>query len=466
MESRCVPRKKSALLVPNVKSNLQDLSTDLGQCIGCDGRFDSGVVKDACGICGGACVAPFVTVDNQLCWCLGCDGVPFSDTKFDLCGVCGGSNNTCTQFPFTAQQGIGIVLSISGNFLISVSLNLQKYVHNMNEEHSGGEKSYTEIPLWWFGMSLMVLGETGNFLAYAYASATLVAPLGAITVISNSILAHYVLKEDLRRRSILGVVLAIIGAVFIVTYAPGSDKQLTMELLEQYMSQGSFILFILCIVFTVVGLFLLSDTYKKKYVVVYLLICSLLGCLTVMCVKGVSTALILTIRGHNAFNQLLPWVLVATLLGTGIVQIRILNLAMINFGASEVVPVYYVLFTFCSIVGGMVLYKEYHQHCPDDHPNCHHTLYFLFGCFVTFSGVFLITFADKPADRDYRFEELESDRPRPFGSTDRAPERESLLAGAGEGSQDYESAETKQELRAMQQARGSRGGSGYMPSEL
>ena len=64
----------------------------------------------------------------------------------------------------------------------------------------------------------------------------------------------------------------------------------------------------------------------------------------------------------------LPWVLVATLLGTGIVQIRILNLAMINFGASEVVPVYYVLFTFCSIVGGMVLYKEYHQHCPDDYP--------------------------------------------------------------------------------------------------
>lgn len=54
---------------------------------------------------------------------------------------------------------------------------------------------------------------------------------------------------------------------------------------------------------------------------------------------------------------------------------------------------------------------------------------------MTFSGVFLITFADKPADRDYRFEELESDRPRPFGSTDRAPERESLLAGAGEGSQ-------------------------------
>lgn len=73
MESRCVPRKKSALLVPNVKSNLQDLSTDLGQCIGCDGRFDSGVVKDACGICGGK-----LALHRPPSPSLNCDALPFN----------------------------------------------------------------------------------------------------------------------------------------------------------------------------------------------------------------------------------------------------------------------------------------------------------------------------------------------------------------------------------------------------
>ena len=43
----------------------------------------------------------------------------------------------------------------------------------------------------------------------------------------------------------------------------------------------------------------LDDYYKKKYVVFYILICSLCGSLTVMCVKGVSTALILTISGTH-----------------------------------------------------------------------------------------------------------------------------------------------------------------------
>lgn len=128
-----------------------------------------------------------------------------------------------TCFPFqslTKQERTGIALALCGNVLISVSLNTQKYAHNMNEVDSGGARSYVELPMWWLGMILMTLGETGNFLAYAYAPATLVAPLGAITVISNCILAHYVLREEINRRNVLGVVLAIVGAVFIVTYAP------------------------------------------------------------------------------------------------------------------------------------------------------------------------------------------------------------------------------------------------------
>ena len=49
-----------------------------------------------------------------------------------------------------------------------------------------------------------------------------------------------------RKRNIFGVVLALIGAVFIVTYAPDSQKQLTMELLETYMMEPSLIAFIIC----------------------------------------------------------------------------------------------------------------------------------------------------------------------------------------------------------------------------
>mmetsp|Transcript_51829 Transcript_51829/g.128967 ORF Transcript_51829/g.128967 Transcript_51829/m.128967 type:complete len:184 (+) Transcript_51829:1-552(+) len=121
-----------------------------------------------------------------------------------------------------------------------------------------------------------------------------------------------------------------------------------------------------------------------------------------MGVKGVSTALILTLEGHNQFFNFLPWVLLATVISTAIIQLKYLNLAMMHFGASEVVPVYYVLFTFFSIVGGIVLYKEYHQHCPPNNPDCHSTIYFLLGCCLTFYGVYLISFGkkSKPLDKE------------------------------------------------------------------
>lgn len=375
--------------------------------MGCDEVFDSGLELDRCGVCGGGCVDTDLKVENPQCGCLGCDLVPFSGNTVDVCGVCGGKNETCSLFPVTYQEKVGVVLALCGNILISVSLNIQKYTHNLNHIASGGEVAYTDIPLWWTGMGLMVVGETGNFLAYAYAPATLVAPLGAVTVVSNCIIAHYVLKESVRKRNIFGVVLALIGAVFIVTYAPDSQKQLTMELLEQYMMEPSFIVFIICILLSIAALFMLDDYYKKKYVVFYILICSLCGSLTVMCVKGVSTALILTISGQaNPFSSLLPWLMCAVLAGTTVIQIRILNLAMMHFGASEVVPVYYVLFTLGSVLGGMVLYKEYHQHCAPGVEQCYNTVLFLFGIAVTFSGVFFITFANKDEDQRQRGEAL------------------------------------------------------------
>ena len=111
--------------------------------------------------------------------CKGCDGIFDSGLALDACGVCGGSvNTTCDKshsFTFTRQEQIGIVLALSGNVLISVSLNTQKYAHNKNEERGAGKLSYLKLKLWWVGMILMAIGETGNFLAYAYAPATIVA---------------------------------------------------------------------------------------------------------------------------------------------------------------------------------------------------------------------------------------------------------------------------------------------------
>jgi hypothetical protein len=43
--------------------------------------------------------------------------------------------------------------------------------------------SYLQRPTWWLGIVTMVVGETANFAAYAFAPAVLVTPLGALSVL-------------------------------------------------------------------------------------------------------------------------------------------------------------------------------------------------------------------------------------------------------------------------------------------
>jgi drug/metabolite transporter (DMT)-like permease len=171
---------------------------------------------------------------------------------------------------------IGIVTAIVGNVLISFALNMQRYAHirldrefqqkrsasasssNTGNETgddvgsgSGGnsrtgdetapllgsqrkptlsspdkQQSYLTSPYWWAGIVLMTVGEAGNFLAYGFAPASIVSPLGVVALISNCIIAPFMLKERFRWRDAAGVVVAVGGAVTVVLSASDNNPKL------------------------------------------------------------------------------------------------------------------------------------------------------------------------------------------------------------------------------------------------
>lgn len=66
-------------------------------------------------------------------------------------------------------------------FSIYILFCFQKYshLHLAQKEHA---KPYFKSALWWSGVLLMAVGETGNFAAYGIAPITLIAPLGCMSV--------------------------------------------------------------------------------------------------------------------------------------------------------------------------------------------------------------------------------------------------------------------------------------------
>lgn len=76
--------------------------------------------------------------------------------------------------------------------------------------------SFVSLPMWWVGTLLNVASELLNLAALGYAPATLVTPLGCLTVVFNAIVSSLLLNEPFFRRDLLGFCLIIGGVVCIV----------------------------------------------------------------------------------------------------------------------------------------------------------------------------------------------------------------------------------------------------------
>lgn len=97
--------------------------------------------------------------------------------------------------------------------------------------------NYLQSPIWWMGITTMVIGEVCNFAAYTFAPAILVTPLGALSVIIGAILASILLDERLGRLGVCGCAACLIGSVVIILHAPADKDVQTVDEILDYASQ-------------------------------------------------------------------------------------------------------------------------------------------------------------------------------------------------------------------------------------
>lgn len=102
----------------------------------------------------------------------------------------------------------------------------------------------------------------------------------------------------------------------------------------------------------------------------------------------------------RAFTTPVTYVLLLILLGTAVMQVRYVNKALQRFDSTQVIPIQFVSFTLCVIIGSAVLYRDFERTTGEQ------AVKFVGGCFLTFFGVFLITSGRDAADED---EDLLSD---------------------------------------------------------
>ncbi|KAL1608836.1 hypothetical protein SLS59_002027 [Nothophoma quercina] len=272
------------------------------------------------------------------------------------------------------------------------------------DEAAYKQKSYLKSPYWWLGIVLMTIGEAGNFLAYGFAPASIVSPLGVVALISNCIIAPFMLKERFRWRDAAGVVVAVGGAVTVVLSASDNNPKLGPNEIWELIKRWEFETYLGITVGVIIVLMVASNKYGEKNILVDLGLVGLFGGFTALSTKGVASLLSYTLWRVITFPVF--YLLVAILVGTAVMQIKYINRALQRFDATQVIPVQFVMFTLSVILGSAILYRDFERTSGDDAGK------FIGGCALTFSGVWLITSgrprrSDDEDDEDEREPESE-----------------------------------------------------------
>ncbi|KAM9329973.1 magnesium transporter NIPA3 [Gastrophryne carolinensis] len=318
----------------------------------------------------GAAVPLMCPHSNSQAWCMimntsqSLSFIPLHNTSHSSNGT---HLSIATSIGNKYNLYIGLILAISSSVFIGSSFIMKKKgllrLAEKGVTRAGqGGFSYLKEWLWWAGLLSMGAGEAANFAAYAFAPATLVTPLGALSVLICAMLSSHFLNEKLNIHGKLGCLLCIIGSTMMVIHAPQEEEVTSLHEMEIKLRDPGFISFAaLAVVASLILIIAVAPKKGQSNILIYIAICSIIGAFSVSSVKGLGIAIHEFIEHKPVYKDPLFYILVATLAVSVSTQINYLNKALDVFNTSMVTPIYYVFFTTMVVTCSAILFKEWNS---------------------------------------------------------------------------------------------------------
>ncbi|KAM9846880.1 magnesium transporter NIPA4 isoform 2-T2 [Aulostomus maculatus] len=277
------------------------------------------------------------------------------------------NNETCSNDvqANTYDHWLGLTLALLSAFLIGGSVILKKKallrLASRGHTRAGdGGHGYLKDWLWWGGLLTMGAGEACNFTAYMFAPATLVTPLGALSVLISAVLSSHLLGEVLNMVGKLGCLLCVLGSILLVIHAPQEQEVTSLQEMTNMLLNPGFLAYMAAVLLLCALLiFYFSPRLGRSNILVYISICSLLGAFTVSSVKGLAIAVATVFHDLSVLACPLTWILLLTLIVSIVTQVNYLNKSLDTFNTLLVYPVYYVLFTSVVLSTSIILFREW-----------------------------------------------------------------------------------------------------------
>uniref|UniRef100_A0A3Q3EMD1 NIPA like domain containing 4 n=1 Tax=Labrus bergylta TaxID=56723 RepID=A0A3Q3EMD1_9LABR len=194
-----------------------------------------------------------------------------------------------------------------------------------------------------------------------FAPATLVTPLGALSVLISAVLSSHLLGEMLNVVGKLGCLLCILGSILLVIHAPQEREVTSLEDMTNKLLEPGFLVYMsVVLVLCAVLVLYFSPRVGRSNILIYISICSLLGAFTVSSVKGLAIVINTVFYDIAVLANPLTWILLLTLVVSIITQVSELPEQVLDtFNTLLVYPIYYVLFTSVVLCSSIILFQEW-----------------------------------------------------------------------------------------------------------
>uniref|UniRef100_A0A8C5G5G4 Magnesium transporter NIPA3-like n=2 Tax=Gouania willdenowi TaxID=441366 RepID=A0A8C5G5G4_GOUWI len=312
---------------------------------------------------GGACCSPAHTKRQSLT----CRDSSSSSSTMRHVQLLNETCNNDVRSERTYNPWIGLTLALLSAVLIGSSVILKKkallrLLKKGSTRAGDGGHGYLKDWLWWSGLLTMGSGEVCNFVAYMFAPATLVTPLGALSVLISAVLSSYLLGELLNVVGKLGCLICILGSILLVIHAPQEQEVTSLEEMTKMLLQPGFLTFVaLVLAACAVLVIFVCPRFGRTNVLAYVSVCSLLGAFSVSSVKGLAIVLHKVIYDKTVLTEPLTWILLLTLIVSIATQVNYLNKSLDSFSTLLVYPIYYVFFTSVVLLTSIILFQEWYS---------------------------------------------------------------------------------------------------------
>eukprot|EP01084_Bolivina_argentea_P192865 331003_1 len=272
------------------------------------------------------------------------------------------------------------------------------------------QKSYLLDIKWIFGLFLQIIGAFMDFTALGFAPASVVAPLGSLTLVTNVCLAPLLHKEKPSKKILCSTLLIVVGTIVTVIFSPREDGVSSTQEVFELFKETEFDVYLTLVLLLLVGNFIIVEYmkyikkhrnedyncgfYHKLHRFSIASMSGTMGAQNVFFAKCISTLIVFSLAddGKVLTSYWQTYLILIALLGTIYFQLKWLNSGLMQFSALYIVPIFQSFWITVSVIGGLLVYQEYDDMSMSD------KFIFPIGVIATICGVAFLTSQQNPDD--------------------------------------------------------------------